>query len=147
MVEGFEEEAPPPAEGSMHINARGHRPLTSPFSRGRGGALCENGFNDPIADCVIHTHTVDTGGLGFCSGSTASPRVPLTVCIQLPRFAPHHSHICFNLFSHLFPSSASSLLLLLCRPYLCFPSLSFHAACLRRDVVTPKARPENTTIF
>lgn len=44
----------------MHINGRGHRPLTCPFSRGRGTGLCEIGFNDPIVDCVMPRHTVHT---------------------------------------------------------------------------------------
>lgn len=50
MVKGFEEEAPPPPEGSMHINGGGHRPLTSPFRWGRGTGLCGAGFNVPIVD-------------------------------------------------------------------------------------------------
>lgn len=50
MVKGFEEEAPPPPEGSMHINGGGHRPLTSLFRWGRGSGLCGAGFNDPIVD-------------------------------------------------------------------------------------------------
>ncbi|KAM3605102.1 uncharacterized protein V6R79_020781 [Siganus canaliculatus] len=44
----------------MHINGRGHRPLTSPFSRGKGAGLCVIGFNDPIVNCVMHLHTVHT---------------------------------------------------------------------------------------
>lgn len=34
-------------------------------------------------------------------------KISLAACIQLPHLALHYSHICFNLFSHLFPSSAS----------------------------------------
>ncbi len=75
MVEGFEEEAPPPPERSMHINGRGHRPLTSPFSRGRGAGLCEIGFNDPIVERVMHLHRVHTVCLTFCS--TLHTRYPL----------------------------------------------------------------------
>lgn len=67
MVEGFEEEAPPPPEGSMHINGKGHRPLTSPFSWGRGPGLCEIGFNDPIVNRVMHLHRVHTVCFTFYS--------------------------------------------------------------------------------
>ncbi len=51
----------------MHINGKGHRPLTSPFSRGRGAGLCEIGFNDPIVNRVMHLHGVHTVCFTFYS--------------------------------------------------------------------------------
>ncbi len=156
MVEGFEEEAPPPSEGSMHINGRGHRPLTSPFRRGRGTGLCEIGFNDPIVDCVMHLHTVHTVYLTFCSTlRTLHPHcMSLRWTVQpqvwgLDTKCCPVSHLpCASCCLVLLLITPTSVLtsspissppqppLLLSRPYLRVPSLLFHAAFLNRDLVT-----------
>lgn len=119
-LKDFEEEAPPPSEGSMHINARGHRPLTSPFNRGRGTGLCETGFNDPIVDLV---HVPSYSRYSWLCTKLCSQKhecchvfyfLSGSSCLFLLFNTPH---ICFNLCAHHILSLVSA------RPYLCFPSL------------------------
>lgn len=120
MVEGFEEETPPPPEGSMHINARGHRPLTSPFSRGRGSGLCVIGFNELSAVSYTFLQYIQCGShflphcthssLSVCPLAITNHRCPARSVMHghhsttlylhaAASTALHHSHICFNLFS------------------------------------------------
>lgn len=67
----------------MHINGRGHRPLTSPFSRGRGGRLCETGFNDPIVD-LCRAPPYSTYSL-LCVFFHPVRTTPKGVCVSLNR--------------------------------------------------------------
>lgn len=148
----------------MHINGRGHRPLTSPFSRGRDRRLCETGFNDPIVDLChappystyslprIFFHPVRTMPEGVCvSLNCPSARVKgldflfLKKCCPLYHLLPAFSclvslfntpHICFYLLSHHVLSSTSPAALR--GPYLLSLPL-FRLHFLKRGLITRKA--------
>lgn len=113
----------------MHINGRGHRPLTSPFSRGRGGCLCETGFNDPIVD-LCHAPPYSTYSLSciFCHLVRTTPE---GVCVSLNRPAARANDLDFLLLKKCCPlyhslPTFSCLVSLFNTPHICFYLLSHH---------------------
>lgn len=147
----------PRPEGSMHINGRGHRPLTSPFSRGRGGRLCETGFNDPIVDlchappysiyslpctrpegvCVsLNRPAARVKGLHFLFLKKRCPLYHLLPAFSCLVSLFNTPHICFYLLSHHVLSSTSPAALP--GPYLLSLPL-FRLHFLKRGLITQKA--------
>lgn len=155
----------------MHINGRGHRPLTSPFSWGRGTGLCESGFNDPIVD-LCHVPSYSMYSLSyisppFCSHDTLAacllPEHPATenlgVWIQikiesLVLYLPCCLHPAALSRSSALPTSvliSSPIMscpqppLLPSRPYLCFPSLLSFCIFSRGAWLLIRSRQEKTS--
>lgn len=116
----------------MHINARGHRPLTSPFSRGRGSGLCVIGFNELSTVSYTFLQYIQCGShfLPHCTHSSLSV-CPLAITNHRrpERDAWTSQHYPVSACSCLHCSSSLPHLfqpLLLSKPYLCDPSFMLH---------------------
>lgn len=149
----------------MHINGRGHRPLTSPFSWGRGTGLCESGFNDPIVDlchvpsysmyslsyipphsvhmtptwlhvCFLNTQLLRMWDLDSNKGRKCCLSPLLPAsCCLVSLFST--PHICFNLLSHHVLSSDSPAPLQTLS-VLCLPPFKLHF--FKRGLIAHKAK-------